>query len=311
MRLFILVSFILLIVSCNETELKIDLPAPKPKLVVQSTFTPFTPPKVKSFSVFVNQNAGVFDSFRIDPIPDATVSLFIDGKFDQILQYDSVIGYCANFFPKAGIEYSISVEKQGFEMVTAIGMIPKKVPIKNSELIPFAGLDEGKLAFSQLSVTFEDPANQTNYYEIMVLGYQDENDIYMLSTNDKVITSESYYPSPILLDANRPRRLLFNDKQINGQTHTVEMTYSPPQSGNIDKHYISYHQIFLSFRSVSEVYYLYYTTLFKHFNDRRADMLFGIAEPGHVYTNIQNGYGVFAGYYEDNRTFEVDSLRVR
>lgn len=308
---YLLSFFIFCTISCHETELQIDLPAPKPKLVVHSTFTPFTPPIVKSLAVFVSQNAEVFDTLKAASITDATVSLFVDGKFDQMLKYDGIYGYHAKVYPEAGIEYSIKVEKDGFETVTSKGMIPPKVAIKSCELIPFAGLDDDNLAFSQLSVTFDDPADQTNYYEIMVLGYGQENDKYMLTTNDKVITSESYYPSPILMDALLPERLLFSDKQINGQTHTVEMTYYPPQGGNIDYLNISPHQIFLSFRSVSEAYYLYYTTLFKHFNSRRADMLFGIAEPSPVYTNIQNGHGVFAGYAEDNRSFWVDSMRVR
>jgi hypothetical protein len=307
----VLAFFSLLFISCHETELKIDLPAPKPKLVVYSTFTPFTPPKVKSFSVSVSQNGEVFDTLKIDQISDAKVSLYIDGLFCQIMKFDKKYGYRADFFPKAGVEYSISVEKQGFETVTAKGTIPEKVPIKSCELIPFAGMGEDGWAFSQLSVTIDDPADQINYYEIMVLGYQDENDKYMLTTNDKVITSESYYPSPILMDANRPRRLLFSDKQINGQTHKVEMTFDSHQSLIRGKLYITPHLIFLSFRSVSEAYYRYYTTVFKQANSRRGDLLFGIAEPSPVYTNIQNGYGVFAGYYEDNRSFLVDTIRVR
>lgn len=117
--------------ACNfyETEMQIDLPAPKPKLVVHSAFTPFTPPIIKSFAVFVSQNTGVFDSLKVDRIHDATVSLYVDGQFNQIMKNDTVYGYRANFLPKADVEYSIKVEKQGFETVTAKGTIPPKVAI--------------------------------------------------------------------------------------------------------------------------------------------------------------------------------------
>ena len=145
------IQSIIFLVSCYEAELKIELPAPEQKLVVHSIFTPFTPPAVKSFTVSVSQNAGVFDTLKMVPIADATVSLFVDGKFDQILKYSSVSGhYWSYFYPKAGVEYSISVEKQGFETVTAKGTIPPKVPIKGCELIPFAGLDQDGWAFSKL-----------------------------------------------------------------------------------------------------------------------------------------------------------------
>lgn len=299
--------------SCNfyETELPIDLLAPKPKLVVHSTFTPFDlPALVKSFSVSVSQNAEVFDTTKMVPISDATVSLFIDGKFDQILQYGA-LGYYSKDFPRSGVEYSIKIEKKGFETVTANGTVPPKVALKNCELTPFAGLDSDNLAFSKLSLTFADPADQINYYEIMVLGYGQEKDKYRLTTNDKIITSESYYPSPVLMDADLPKRLLFSDRLINGKSHTVEMTFHANQALIGGKLYMTPNLLYISFRSVSKDYYLYYTSLLKHTYNRRSDMLFGIAEPSPVYTNIQNGYGLFAGYAEDTRSFWVDSLKVR
>ncbi len=306
---FALLSFF----SCNfyETEMPIDLPAPKPKLVVHSTFTPFTPPSVKNFAVLVSQNTEVFDTLKVAPIPDATVRLFVDGQLKLFMKYDKISGYMADFFPKAGIEYSISVEKEGFETVTTKGTIPSKVAIKNCELTPFAGLDNDNHAFSRLSVTFADPADQTNYYEIMVLGYGQEKDKYRLTTNDKIITSESYYPSPVLMDADLPKRLLFSDRLINGKSHTVEMTFHANQALIRGKLYMTPNYLFIAFRSVSKDYYLYYTSLLKHSYNRRSDMLFGIAEPSPVYTNIQNGYGLFAGYAEDNRSFWIDSLKVR
>jgi len=311
MQVFILVFCSMFFISCYETEIPIDIPIPQPRLVIHSIFTPFTPPVVKSFAVFVSHNTGVFDTLKTDQIADATVSLFVNGQLSQIMNYDSVYGYKADFYPNAGIEYSISVEKLGFESVFAKGMIPDKVNIKSCELIPFAGLGEGDRAFSQLSVTFDDPIDQANYYEISVLGYGQENDKYILTTTDKVITSESYYPSPVSMDAKKPERLLFSDKLINGKTHTVEMSFRSNQAliGNLL--YITPHQLFLSFRTVSEEYYRYYTTLFKQVNDRRQDLLFGMSEPSSVYSNIENGHGVFAGYYEDNRSFWVDSIRVR
>jgi len=310
MQALVWAFFSLFVISCYETEIPIELPTPQPKLVIHSTFTPFTPPNVKSFAVFVSHNTGVFDTLKVDQIPDATVTLFVNGQFSQIMIYDSVYGYQTDFFPKAGVEYSISVEKQGFKTVVSKGMIPEKVNIKSCTLIPFAGLGEEDRAFSQLSVTFDDPIDQVNYYEIMVLGYGQENDKYTLTTTDNAITSESYYPSPVSMDAKKPERLLFSDKLINGKIHTVEMSFRSNQS-LIGKHlYITPHLIFLSFRTVDEAYYRYYTTLFKQVNDRRQDLLFGMAEPSSVYSNIENGHGVFAGYFEDNRSFWVDSIRV-
>lgn len=310
-----IVAFIFLsifAVSCSETELKIDLPAPKPKLVVHSLFTPFSPPIVKSFAVSVSQTSGMFDTLDIIQVPDAKVSLFIDGKFDQILKkFGLSYGSQTFLFPKAGVEYSISVEKEGYETVTAKGKIPEKILIKETMLIPFAANNDLKNPMSQLSIIFDDPAGQQNFYEIMVLLDQNESSKFKLFTNDHIITSESYYPSPLAFDSKQPDRLLFSDKNINGKTHKLEVTYLAPLYILGGAKYINSHLIYVIFRSISEDYYRYYTSLLKQKNAIRPEILYGAAEPSSVYSNIKNGYGVFAGYSEDNRTIHVDSIRIK
>ena len=310
-KLFNLAIFMLVVLSCHESELKIELPIPKPKLVVHSTFTPFTLPIVKSFTVSLSQNAGMFDSLKVAQIPDAKITLFADGKFDQILKYNGIYGSQSNYYPKVGIEYRILVEKEGFESVTAKGIIPEKVLIKDTKLTPFAALDELKNPLSQLSMIFDDPAGQQNFYEIIILQDQNESSKFKLYSNDQVITSESYYPSPVAFDAKQPNRLLFSDKLFNGNLHKLEVTYRAPLVILGGKKYINRHLIFLIFRSISKDYYLYYTSLLKQMNDVRPEILFGAAEPSTVFSNIQNGYGVFAGYSEDNRTIQVDTIRIR
>lgn len=145
----------------------------------------------------------------------------------------------------------------------------------------------------------------------MVLYYQNESDRLKLFTNDKVITTESYYPSPVAFDAKQPDHLLFSDKLINGKTHTIEVTYRAPLRLLGKTKYIPFHIILLVFRSVSEDYYRYYTSLLKQKNAVRPEILFGAVEPSTVFTNIKNGYGVFAGYSEDNLNIQVDSIIIK
>lgn len=160
-KLVFVILALLSLFACDfyETKLQIDLPAPKPKLVVHSIFKPFTLPMVKSFTVSLSQSTGMFDTIKTCPVTDATVSLFVNGKFDQIMK-PGVNGYFSKDYPQTGVEYSIEVEKEGFEPVTAKGTIPEKVLIKETRLIPFAALDELKNPLSQLSVTFNDPIEQ-------------------------------------------------------------------------------------------------------------------------------------------------------
>ena len=76
--------------------------------------------------------------------------------------------------PIVGSKYSVIVSKENFDTVIAQNYVPQKVKINSFDIIPFAGKNDsysssdgnGFGVFSKISITFSDPANTTNYYEI-------------------------------------------------------------------------------------------------------------------------------------------------
>ena len=169
-------------------------------------------------------------------------------------------------------------------------------------------------AVSELNLTFKDPANETNFYEVEVANSYLVNvdplfGYYSLTTQDEIITSESYYPSLLNFDKDKPRYLLFKDKKINGQEHTLTFYYIPPQ--HEDSHrYISSHYIIVYLRSVTEEYYKFKTTMIQQKYARAEDILYGAAEPINVFTNIQNGYGIFAGFNNDMVPMYINEIKL-
>ncbi|MCD6112151.1 MAG: DUF4249 family protein, partial [Bacteroidales bacterium] len=213
-----------------------------------------------------------------------------------------IISNSMSDYPIAGKKYSIQILEDGYKTLTSNTIIPSKVNITDTVITPIAYFDETGSVFSEIAVTFTDPENEINYYELAVsdiaFSYDNADNFYELSTNDNIITSESYYPSLIRFDVDKPKYLLFTDKEINGMKHTLNVYYTPPQRED-DNRYISNHYISIHLRNVTEDYYKFKTSMIQHLYSKKEDILYGMGEPLNVISNIENGYGLFAGFNND------------
>ncbi|HNQ67948.1 MAG TPA: DUF4249 domain-containing protein [Bacteroidales bacterium] len=310
---FILV-FATILCSCTK-EIEIDIPPSKPKLVVYSTFVPFTPPQPKNFEIKVFATAHIFDTAKY-PITDAIVRLYKNGQFYDTLHYypaSDCYTMPGMFFTDVGDEYSLIVERDGFETVTASTYIPSKVEIEDVTITPIAYIDEFGGAVSEVEISFIDRADEVNYYEIAIsdisFDYEDYRDFYPISTSDNLITSQSYYPDLIRFDVPFPRSLLFSDSGINGEKHTLKVYYVAGQKilqfRWIIQHYISVH-----FRTVTKEYYDFKTSSIQQDYAKREDILYGMGEPVNVISNIENGFGIFSGFNNDFKSFRIDSTAI-
>lgn len=309
--LFIAFLFVSLY-SC-DTEIAIEIPEPEKKMVVHSLFTPFTPPYASAFKLQLWSSYPILDTTKAKQIADAEVLLYIDGIISDTLHFnDSFGGYTnAGFsFLKEGGNYGIRISKSGYQSVSAINSIPFEVEIENLEVNGLAGIDEFKSAYSSVSITFHDPVEIQNFYEIIISSAGNQHERYRLWTTEKIITEESYYPSILAFDKKKPKRLLFNDKLINGEKRNVIVYYEPPQRENPDHRWINYHFIDIQLRSVTEAYYNYYTSLIQHSYSQEEDILYGMGEPIDVHGNIKGGYGLFAGFSSDLKTCFIDTVTV-
>ena len=301
--------FILVIsISCTK-EIEIEIPPEKPKMVLYSTMVPFTLPRPKPLSLSIKSTKHIYDS-SIAFIQNADVYLYKDDQIlDTLLYVDSLKTYPISIFPTTGDVFSIIVQKEGFETVSAKCDIPSKVLITDTLIMPIAYYDETGSVFSQVSISFIDPLNEINYYEIalsdIAFSYDEPENFYELSSNNNIITSESYYPSLINFDMKKPKHLLFNDETINGKSCNLNVFYTPPQTES-DHRYISNHYITIHLRSVTKDYYKYKTTMIQQLNNREEDILYGMGEPLNVISNVKNGYGLFSGFNNDMVTMHIN-----
>jgi len=312
-----IILLLLITISCTK-EIVIDIPLQKPALVVYSTIVPFSFANSKQLMLSLQSSLHIFDTTP-HRINDALVLYFKNNVLQDTLIYsDQAQSYLITpnitDFPIAGYNYSIQIQKDGYKSVSASTSIPSKVKITDTAITPIAYFDDLGFAHSEIAMTFEDPADEINFYEVAVtdIAFSEDNpdSFYELSTNDKLVTTESYYPSLIRFDIDKPKYLLFSDKTINGMTHTLFMYYLPPHIFDgrlfIRDHYISIH-----LRNITEAYFKYKTTLIQHLNSKKEDFLYGTGEPVNTISNIQNGYGLFSGYNTDIISKRIDSTIVR
>lgn len=303
-----------LLFSC-EKEISVNIPEREDKLVIHSTFRPFTAPYVKDFRVQLTKSTSILDNQNIDTIANANITLFENNTIIDTLTYIDSIGiYSSDKFPKSRKEYRIEVEKTGFPEIIATDIVPEKTEVLQIGVEPIAYHDnEFDSYLSEITLMFKDDGATENYYEV-ILKEAGTNHFPELSTNDISIVNERYYPSQLNPALDYPSRLLFSDTHFNGSKKYLSFFFKPAQYiefENGEPVYFYNNQIIeVYFRSVSESYFNYYRSLIEKLNNQEGDILYGMAEPFEIPSNVEGGFGIFAGYQVDIKQFRIEEQRI-
>jgi hypothetical protein len=279
MRCLVLIGFFVIAISCTK-ELNYEL-QDETRIVVNSLLKPNEP-----ISLNLSTTTSVLGTYN-DSLRTYHVRLSAAGN----LLIDTVTGsglFATNIDWDVKTNYRIEVESEDLPSVWVEDSIPPIVFIQESKYFPSVGVDEYGDKYSRISVTFTDPQDYENYYELIIQNGESSYWYYAdggtdLPVIDPVLQNEgdmSYYPSTYF----------FSDELFNGQTYTIR----------INGH--GSYQLKARLRSVSKNYYLYQKYYTRHvYNQQfRGDFWETVfmSEPQSMYTNVKNGYGIFAGYTE-------------
>lgn len=301
MKRSVFALLLLLCLSCTN-EIIVDLPEQVSYPVVYSTITPFTLPypKTNNIQVFESIDLNETDTIIFN---EADIFIYENNILLGEATFNNVsYSYPNNFAPQPGNEYRIEIISSTYDTLKSNTTIPQVVKIEKLALNPIAYIDIDNFAVSEVQITFNDPKNEFNYYEVCLsnkgINY-DTRDFFELSSDNFSITSESYYPSVLSFDNKFPNFLLFNDNKINGEMFTFNVYYTAPIKFEDGQYHIEEQQLLIHLRNVSREYYLHKTTLLQQIKNRNENILYGTGEPVNVYSNIKNGQGVFAGFNAD------------
>jgi hypothetical protein len=306
-------------VGCETTEKIDEFPLRPSKLVVNSYFTADS-----AWAVQVSKSLSVLDNADIKFINDASITIYENDVWLDTLNASDGGGwyYSDRTRPSAGKKYSIEVTTPKFEnTVTAEEILPEAVPITDVKISIIDSSfyrnswieGNGKLVEEingnvegTIDITFSDPAGINNYYQISAFSYYTYIDYIFDPENPETMDSIIYYnkeevrfstDDPVADNAdNYISKLYFSDDIIDGQDYQLKLEFDT-WINSYDKEY------YVELISMNKAGYLYRKSVKEYLNSSGDPF----SEPVLIYSNIENGFGIFAGYstvYDSVMLFE-------
>lgn len=283
---------IVTIFSCTKS-LEIDIPQHPQKPDVSCFFT-----QDSTFKMQLSKSVGILDDFA-NPIDDAEILLYKNAILSDSLAYNGY-EYESKVLAAVGEKYTFEAKLKGFNSISSTNIIPDKAILGDCTISDSnIWLDEEDLLNQKVQVSIQDEDPGDNYYEIFLFGKYIDNwsqekvtRIIFPYSDDAVIEEEA-------LNSVYPETLVFSDKFFNNSGIKLNIYYKQPNlnygNGNIT--YLDY-SLIVVVRSITKEYYIYTKKLYLHLWNQENDIWYGLGEPVQMYTNIENGYGIFIGYNE-------------
>ena len=292
-KVSIIILLVILTNSCVKT-IDIDMPMDEPKQVLNCLFT-----ADKVIKVSLSKSVSITDFAFSDVIDSANITLFEDDVEIETLTYDAGY-YKSSILPQINKKYKLLSVVAGLKTVTAEDIVPSEPIINDVEFIEEAYYDASYgVIYGKTTIAIEDDGLGENFYEIAIVRtYFDE---YSEETIVRATGIQSSSNSLILNEIDEqgyPTHLVFSDDSFNGDTTPLTFDFANHFEDNLTP--ISYKVII---RSITEDYYKYKRRLNRHTYFREGNIWDALIEPLHMYTNIDNGFGVLAGYNEYNIEF--------
>lgn len=291
MKKYISILSTVLFTAC-ELVVDVDIPIEKRQLVLNSFFTPDSVWKAK-----LSLSRHILDEAPYQSVEDAEIMVYDGETHVATLLHDSLGYYRSDSGrPQQGKSYSIRVNAPGYTTVESSSSCPLPIQAEFSELE--STVDEFDQPAHSFTITFNDSPGM-DFYQVTVIGeyrYTNPqtgqgyiNRYYpMVWSDDPGIDAEEIYNS---------EGFFFPDVLFNGKQFSVNVKMSQNYWGGGSQAKLKY---FVYFRSVSEDYYKYKVT--SVLQDYTSGDPF--AQPVKVYNNIQNGFGIFAGYSQSVKIYE-------
>ncbi len=280
-RFFILLSFFAL-TGCSDffnQIVEIEIPEHEPVLAVSGHFRA----QDSTLTVYVSRSVGILDPVAFDTIAieGASVTVLRDGQPWQTLPDKGAGYYRLNLGSPLGDNpstYSLRVSAPGYSDATAEQTMPARVDITSTQYQPEGGVTPDGLTTNTLTVEFQDPAGEDNYY--LLEAFVIVPDTFAPTGSYEY---NLYLATEDALAEEHNGGLLFRDGPIDGKAYALKTYFSD------DVHETPGATVTVRLFSISRDRYLFLRTLDLYYNAQ--DNPF--AEPVVVHDNIEDGVGIF------------------
>ncbi|GAB4290047.1 MAG: hypothetical protein Kow0068_15540 [Marinilabiliales bacterium] len=291
MRLLYIILLFVFLSSCEKI-LDVELEEKEKKVVLNCLFTPDS-----LFNINLSRSQGILDTHSIEFINNAEIKLYEDGNFIANFNLtDSLYGFYSvdSFYPAVGKHYSVEVNTgNASETVYAANYIPQPVSFEIGD----TSTRENNMSKQVLcNIKLSDPEGIDNYYCLELLRYY-SFDFYEVKSKIYKTNVYFYLDDQILGDfVESNGSYLFSDEFFNGKEINFKIYIHYGEISNYDSDSV---KVYFLMHSVSREYYRYITSYERNANASANPF----AEPVQVFSNVNNGLGIFAG----SSTY-VDSL---
>ena len=305
--IIILIFPIFTLISCMETEIEIPIDFPEPKLVVNALFNTDS-----LWNIELSDCKYIYDTAEIAFVNDALVTISdSQGNVIELTNEGEGIYTSETEKPVVGEVYTITGEHPDYDNVRASNTLPDNIQFENiewNEQIYYGGELHRKI-----NVTFQDNPGD-DYYLVRIFG----NFKYFLEDEKTGLPDSAFYRYPIDFSSqsaaiddsggkHNQNFVTFTDDIFNGNQFTIDLLIPEyyfffgenNEEGEWDS---GLETIYISMSRISKEYY-WYQTSYQAYLDAQGGLF---AQPVQVYTNIENGLGIFAGY-----SSTMDSIMIR
>jgi len=282
---YFFIFFIFSILACERS-----IPFPETNtpsvLVANSLFT-----KDSIWTVQLSQSVAIDSAVNFNFIPNGQIEIKnLDNNLSTLLKHqEDGIYTSAAFLPTSEATYELSAQADGFQSIQAINTLPKDFVINLKKFQRSEYLKQPNYLFD---IEIKDEPNTANFYLIQIqYTLKKEGELFyekarhfsfdINSDNETVVVDHAALKQSYLSDAN-----------FNGQTYTSQIGAASSLLSMIEL--ADELTAFISVYSISEAGYLYEKSV-ERFENAENELF---VEPFGVFSNINNGLGIFAGYLE-------------
>ncbi len=296
MKLSLTLLLLLLLSSCFK-EVNIDLPKRKPKLVIGSYITANKP-----ISVLLTQSVSSKDTIYTLKTK-AQVNIEVDGQEYPLVQVKDSL-YRSNIKAQYGKKYTVKASVEGYETVHACDSIPRPIDFSIKKYIPISSVDNEGENISSIIIAIKNVPDAPTFFELRMkstvndpsnLDEEGSSSVYYesLQSHDITVRNEGI----VNLSFSKVG-LLFSNEFMQGNSHTLTFDFY----NLIDDEYNAIDQVEVELRTVSAQYFKFKKRLYPNLDNQAGDLWDGTGNPSDAYTNIINGYGIFAAYSQVTHT---------
>ena len=281
--------FLLIIICSCEKAIPFDQEIDSNKVVVNGIYF-----KDSVWKIHLSKSKSILDTSTSTELENATISILNEySNIIDTLHYVDNGFYVGSKSPNNG-SYVLNIKSILNENTTSISTLPNPISAVIIDTLSYINNGNNRL---EISINFDDPINDENYFEIGV--YMKKRKM-SLNTNSHGQTDTNYSITCKWMnlkcdDQNIEKtinsNLIFNDKLFNGSNKTLvfDVRNRVKDFSNDPSNEILNFDVY--FMNISSSLYHFHKSLKNHVNSSSDPF----SQPTQVYSNIYNGIGVFAG----------------